>query len=77
MKQIKRSVYHWDLYDDYGDAQKIYSPQIDRFYKAYFGHTVSDELVEEIQRTLHKLTEKIYNYRQVDAAALRWAAAKI
>ena len=63
MKQIKRSVYHWDLYDDYGVAQNIYSPHIDRFYKAYFGHTVSDELVEEIQSILHQLTEKIYNYR--------------
>lgn len=63
MKQIKRSVYHWDLGDDYGNAQKIYEPQIDRFYKAYFSHPVSDELVEEIQWTLHQLVLDIYNYR--------------
>tara|TARA_R100001082_G_scaffold72299_1_gene41393 strand:- start:318 stop:503 length:186 start_codon:yes stop_codon:yes gene_type:complete len=34
---------------------------VTRFVSAYQNHTIKNEVVDEIERTLNTLTEKIYN----------------
>ena len=61
-KYAKRVISHWNI-ADYGRAQTIYAPRVDRFVKAYFGHNISDDLVRKIDTTLNGLVNEIYNDR--------------